>query len=49
MKNIIFILLIGFLFTNQNIVVPSFDGDQAFEYIKKQCEFGPRYPGSLGH
>ena len=49
MKNIIFILLIGFLFTNQNIAVPSFDGDQAFEYIKKQCEFGPRYPGSLGH
>ena len=49
MKNNIFILLIGFLFTNQNIAVPSFDGDQAFEYIKKQCEFGPRYPGSLGH
>ena len=49
MKNIIFILLIGFLFTNQNIEVPSFDGNQAFEYIKKQCEFGPRYPGSLGH
>ena len=49
MKNIIFILLISFLFTNQNIVVPSFDGNQAFEYIKKQCEFGPRYPGSLGH
>ncbi len=49
MKNIIFILLISFLFTNQNIAVPAFDGDQAFEYIKKQCEFGPRYPGSLGH
>ena len=49
MKNIIFILLIGLLFASQNIAVPPFNGDQAFEYIKKQCDFGPRYPGSIGH
>jgi len=28
---------------------PFFDGDLAFQYLKKQCEFGPRYPGSKAH
>ena len=26
-----------------------FDGNKAFTYIKEQCQFGPRYPGSEGH
>ena len=26
-----------------------FDGDRALAYIYQQCEFGPRYPGSVGH
>ena len=26
-----------------------FDGELAYEYLNKQCEFGPRYPGSNGH
>lgn len=29
--------------------VPEFDGDGAFEYLRRQCAFGPRYPGSQGH
>ena len=29
--------------------VPEFDGERAFEYLKKQCAFGPRHPGSQGH
>ncbi|MDZ7723764.1 MAG: M28 family peptidase [candidate division KSB1 bacterium] len=28
---------------------PDFSGTQAFEYLEKQCEFGPRVPGSKGH
>lgn len=29
--------------------VPSFDADQAFQFLKEQVEFGPRNPNSLGH
>lgn len=29
--------------------VPSFGGQQAFELLKKQVDFGPRVPGSEGH
>ena len=28
---------------------PSFNGDTAYDYLLKQCEFGPRYPGSKAH
>ncbi len=28
---------------------PNFDGDSAFRYLVKQCDFGPRNPGSRGH
>jgi len=28
---------------------PQFDGDSAMRYLVKQCEFGPRNPGSKGH
>ena len=45
MKNIIIIIFINLLFTNNLI----FNGDNAFEYLKKQCEIGPRYPGSDAH
>ena len=48
-KNIILILLCSIILSNDNLTVPEFDGNQAFEYIKKQCEFGPRYPGSEAH
>ena len=29
--------------------VPTFDADRSYEYLKKQCAFGPRNPGSMGH
>jgi glutaminyl-peptide cyclotransferase len=28
---------------------PGFDGQRAFDLLKKQCALGPRYPGSPGH
>lgn len=28
---------------------PTFDGESAFAYLVRQCEFGPRTPGSAGH
>ncbi len=41
----IYILLINFLFCFSL----EFNSDSAFKYIEKQCEIGPRYPGSEGH
>lgn len=32
-----------------NASVPVFDGEQAFQYIVKQCAFGPRVPGTPAH
>ncbi|MBN2012685.1 M28 family peptidase [candidate division KSB1 bacterium] len=29
--------------------VPTFNGDRAYSYLKKQCDFGPRTPGSDAH
>ncbi len=29
--------------------VPQFDGKRAYRYLVKQCDFGPRNPGSVGH
>ncbi|MBN2030250.1 M28 family peptidase [bacterium] len=29
--------------------IPTFDEVKAFDYLKIQCQFGPRYPGSVGH
>lgn len=29
--------------------IPIFDEAGAFDYLKIQCQFGPRYPGSTGH
>ena len=40
------LLLISSLFSQS---IPFFDYNKAFDYINKQCEFGPRYPGSEGH
>lgn len=28
---------------------PQFDGTSAFSFLQKQCDFGPRNPGSKGH
>ena len=34
--------------SNQSFNIPVFDSNQAFTYLKEQCEFGPRNPGSDG-
>lgn len=31
------------------VKVPAFEKDGAFEYVKKQCDFGPRVPGTEAH
>jgi len=33
----------------ESVEVPRFSGVKAFQYLEKQCEFGPRNPGSTGH
>ncbi len=38
-----------FSFTDKGRDVPPFSADQAYEYIQKQVEFGPRNPNSEGH
>lgn len=40
------VLLIGCSATAER---PKFDGEKAFELLKKQVEFGPRYSGTPGH
>ena len=29
--------------------VPQFDGERAYGFLKAQCDFGPRVPGTSGH
>lgn len=33
----------------KTVVVPAFNGDSAYYFVKKQCDFGPRVPGSMAH
>jgi hypothetical protein len=35
--------------TKEQTAVPKFDGKKAFDYLKKQTDFGPRVPGSNAH
>jgi len=37
------------LFAPQSPAMPDFNADRAFDYLEKQCEFGPRPPGSAAH
>ena len=46
MKKIIYILFLGISLSQY---APDFDGQKAYEFLLKQCSFGPRYPGSSGH
>jgi glutaminyl-peptide cyclotransferase len=43
---IIYLLIINFGFTQD---IPYFSGDRAFKFLTEQCDFGPRYPESIGH
>ena len=53
MKRILVLVLILFFSCNtepRNLKdIPNFDSNKAFTYLVKQCEFGPRNPGSSGH
>ena len=53
MKRILVLVLILFFSCNTEprnpIDIPNFDSNKAFTYLVKQCEFGPRNPGSSGH
>ena len=33
----------------KTVVVPAFNGDSAYYFVKAQCDFGPRVPGSMAH
>ena len=33
----------------KNVVVPAFVGDSAYYFVKRQCDFGPRVPGTEAH
>ena len=37
------------LWRHEQLEVPSFDEQRAYSYLVKQCEFGPRVPGSAAH
>ena len=49
MKLFIIVFLLFSCSKEEPIPVPNFNGVKAFQYIEKQCEFGPRNPGSSGH
>lgn len=48
MKKSIFILTIVLFISCQTNKI-QFDGNSAFNWLEKQCEFGPRNPGSKGY
>ena len=48
MKKSIFVLSTIFIFSCQTNEI-QFDEDSAFNWLEKQCEFGPRNPGSKGY
>ncbi len=43
------ILVILNIFTGCAKEIPAFSGEEAFAYLTKQTDFGPRNPGSTGH
>ncbi len=50
MKNLNFIALFCLVtFGGCQSKSPIFNADKAFNYLVKQCDFGPRDPGSIGH
>ncbi len=42
-------LFLHHVYSGLSVQVPVFNGDQAYELLEKQCDFGPRNPGSNGH
>ncbi len=50
MKRFFPVLLLYFISCHFLVAqIPRFDSESAYRYLKIQCGFGPRYPGSEGH
>jgi len=46
----VFLIIVFILFCVSNsYAIPTFEADKAFDYLKKQCSFGPRPPGVTAH
>ena len=45
----VFLPIYIFLLMSCSLAQSEFDADRAFGYLQKQCEFGPRPPGSVAH
>ncbi len=43
------LVFLNFFVTTNILAKPAFDAENAFMYLRKQCSFGPRNPGSQGH
>ncbi len=43
------LILIFFIYSCEKNDIPQFDGKHSYDLLLKQCEFGPRNPGSIGH
>ena len=43
------LILIFFIYSCEKNDIPQFDGKHSYDFLLKQCEFGPRNPGSIGH
>ncbi|RPH99237.1 MAG: M28 family peptidase [Calditrichaeota bacterium] len=47
--SLIAVIMLGSTLNGAGAPVPHFSGEKAFVFLKAQCEFGPRNPGSAGH
>ena len=46
---ILILIFIFFIYSCEKNDIPHFDGKHSYDFLLKQCEFGPRNPGSIGH
>ena len=46
---LISVILLCFISVGEGRETPEFSGERAFGFLKAQCAFGPRVPGTLGH
>ena len=46
---LIFFIFISCSSNDDKKNIPTFDGNNAYQYLVEQCNFGPRNPGSKGH
>ncbi len=46
MKIFFYFICTSMIFSQQ---IPYFSEKRAMDLLVKQCDFGPRYPGSVGH